>query len=76
MTTMTQYKTISAREANELDLVPITRGYVESEYELLDKAIATLGNKTHFLVSTTEGIVIARPRKEINTIKIDHSAPY
>jgi hypothetical protein len=74
--TMTQYKTISAREANELDLVPITRGYVESEYELLDKAIATLGNKTHYLVSTTEGIVIARPRKEINTIKMDRSAPY
>jgi hypothetical protein len=66
---MTRYKTITAREANELKLVPITRGYSTDEYGMLDKAIATLQNKAYTLVNTSEGIVIARPQKEINTIK-------
>ena len=72
MNTMTQYKTISGREANELDLVPITRGYFEAEYEMLDRAIATLEGKNHTLVKTSEGIVIARPRKEINQMKNEY----
>jgi hypothetical protein len=67
--TTTQYKTISGVEANNLDLIPITRGYTEEEYEMLDKAIATLGSKPHTLVKTSEGIVIARPRREVNTLK-------
>ena len=66
---MTQYKTITGTEANKLNLIPITRGYTESEYEMLDRAIATLGDKTHTLVKTSEGIVIARPSREVNTVK-------
>ena len=67
--TMTQYKTISGAEANNLDLVPISRGYNDDEHEMLDRAIATLGDKPHTLVKTSEGIVIARPRREVNTLK-------
>lgn len=70
--TMTQYKTISGREANELDLVPITRGYFEAEYEMLDKAISTLEGKIYVLVKTSEGIIIARPRRDVNTFRNEH----
>lgn len=69
---MTQYKTISGREANELDLVPITRGYFEAEYEMLDKAISTLEGKIYVLVKTSEGIIIARPRRDVNTFRNEH----
>lgn len=69
MQTMTRYKTISAREANEQKAVPITTGYTEEEYDLLDRAIATLGAKSYILVDTREGIVIARPQKEVNLLK-------
>lgn len=61
----TKYITISAREANLRGDVPITTGYCEAEYPLLDKAIATLGEKDHVLVRTPEGIVIARPGAEV-----------
>ena len=61
----TKYTTISATEANEQKAVPITTGYTPEEYDLLDKAIATLGKKSYVLVSTREGIVIARPQTEL-----------
>lgn len=66
---MTKYNTISGREANERKVVPITRGYSEFEYEMLDRAISTLGDKPYVLVDTVEGIIIARPQKEVNVLK-------
>jgi hypothetical protein len=72
MQTMTRYKTISAREANEQKAVPITDPYTEDEYDLLDRAIATLGTKSYILVDTREGIVIARPQKEVNLLKSEY----
>lgn len=70
---MTHYKTITGKEANDLKLVPITRAYEEREYEMLDRAVAELKDKPHSLVQTSEGIVIARPARDVNTIKTDHS---
>jgi hypothetical protein len=70
--TTTRYKTITAREANEANLVPVTIGYVEPEYEMLDRAIATLGDVPYSLVPTPEGIVIARPAKDVNKLKNEH----
>ena len=72
--TMTEYKTITGKEANTLDIVPITREYSEYEYSMLDKAIAQLKGKTYYLVKTRDGILIARPRKEVNTLKDDHTS--
>lgn len=69
---MTRYKTINAKEANEQKAVPITRGYTEEEYDMLDRAIATLGTKSHILVNTREGIVVARPQKEVNVLKNEY----
>ena len=61
----TKYITISASEAEAREDFPITHGYREAEYDILDKAIATLGEKAHVLVRTREGIVIARPVAEV-----------
>lgn len=72
MQTMTQYKTISTKEANEKKAIPITDPYREEEYDLLDKAIATLGAKYYVLVNTRDGIVIARPQKEVNVLKNEY----
>jgi len=69
---MTKYNTISGKEANERNLIPITRGYSDFEHEMLDRAIATLGTKTYTLVNTSEGIVIARPKNQVNLLKNEH----
>lgn len=69
MNTITKYKTISTKEALEQKAVPITTGYTKEEYDLLDRAIATLGTKSYILVDTREGIVIARPQKDVNPLK-------
>jgi hypothetical protein len=65
---LTKYKTINAQEAERLDMIPITRGYSEEEYPLLERAIATLGSKKYVLIEESELIAIARPRREINVI--------
>ena len=61
----TKYTTISLSEADEQEAVPITTGYKPEEYDLLDKAIATLGRKAFVLIRTRDGIVIARPQTEL-----------
>lgn len=61
----TKYITISASEAESRGDFPITHGYKEDEYDILDRAIKTLGEKKHVLVRTREGIVIARPVAEV-----------
>lgn len=61
----TKYTTISAAEANRRGDVPITTGYLEHEYDLLDRAIETLDTKRFVLVHTNEGIMIARPGTEV-----------
>lgn len=71
---MTQYQTISGKEANDAKLVPITREYSEAEYWMLDKAIETLGDKQHWLVRSSTGITIARHPREVNNIQDEHKS--
>lgn len=61
----TKYITISASQAETSGVVPITTGYREEEYPLLDRAVESLGTKPHVLVRTREGIVIARPSSDV-----------
>jgi len=67
----TRYETTTHPEATRQGFVPITSGYQDHEYDLLDKARATLGGIKHLLVTSLEGISIYRKQLEVNLLKDD-----